>query len=467
MVTLRLLTLAATLVAALALLLPLAASARTILYFDLLPAGAKVGFLRAITGSQQAGYVVLTNNNQNHAGIWFGTPSSFADLNPVGVTHSRVWAASDNQQAGETQIGFGDVHATIWSGSSASFVDLHPAGYVNSIVYATTINQQAGYATIGGATHAGIWSNSAASFVDLNQSGAAFSWAWATTGGQQAGFANLGAGDRAGIWFGSNTSFVNLHPAGATWSEAKATTGSQQAGYATFGGSDHAGLWSGTAASFVDLHTILGSAFLRSYANAIWTNSSSIFVAGYATDFDNYDHPILWVVLPFTSTCVAGTNSGIPGGSGNYTNLPSAASLSGSNVAFFGAGAGGQQGIYARSSGVLARVADTNTAIPGGSGNFITFSPPSPITPPNPIISGDNVAFFGSGSGNQQGVYAKISGSLTKVADTNTAIPGGIGNFTTFFPPNPILPPSAALAPENRRSAWVMDDGTQPRSAGS
>ena len=65
-------------------------------------------------------------------------------------------------------------------------------------------------------------------------------------------------------------------------------------------------------------------------------------------------------------------------------------------------------------------IADKNTAIPGGSGNFTSFYHPS--------LDGGNVAFQGTGSG-QSGIYTDIGG-LGVVADLNTAIPGGSGNFT-------------------------------------
>src|SRR3989442_1401245 len=165
----------------------------------------------------------------------------------------------------------------------------------------------------------------------------------------------------------------------------------------------------------------------HSYANATAAADSRLFVAANATDSVGNDHPILWRITPLP--LAAGTNTPIPGGTGNFTTLPSAASVSGSSVAFFGTGASGQQGVYAKSAGVLTRIADTATAIPSGSGNFTAFTPPNPITPPSPIISGDIVAFFGAGSGGQEGIYASLSGALTKIANTATAIPGGTGNF--------------------------------------
>jgi hypothetical protein len=76
---------------------------------------------------------------------------------------------------------------------------------------------------------------------------------------------------------------------------------------------------------------------------------------------------------------------------------------------------------------VPVKVADQNTAIPGGTGNFISY-------PPSPVISGDNIAFIGNGANGQQGVYRLYPPTpITPVADINTPVPGGSGNFTTFF----------------------------------
>ena len=197
-----------------------------------------------------------------------------------------------------------------------------------------------------------------------------------------------------------------------------------------------------------------------------------------------------------TLTSVADTTStAIPGGSGRFTNFipqdplaPGDPWISAGNVAFWGAGAG-QQGIYALRYGVLGKVADLNTPIPGGTGHFVAHPPdpcisggnvafvgegdggqagiyvgwpPSPIQPPDPVkvidlhtiipggtgafvgtpvdpcISGQNVVFIGEGASGQQGVYASFivnvatPGDPINIADLNTAVPGGTGTFLAF-----------------------------------
>ncbi|NPT62632.1 hypothetical protein [Paraburkholderia elongata] len=87
---------------------------------------------------------------------------------------------------------------------------------------------------------------------------------------------------------------------------------------------------------------------------------------------------------------------------------------------------------------VLITVVDTTTAIPGGSGNFTAFVPQDPIFPPDPAISAGNVAFWGAGGTGQQGIYALRYGTLVKVPDLNTAVLGGSGTFFSW-PPDPCI----------------------------
>src|SRR5438132_45625 len=101
---------------------------------------------------------------------------------------------------------------------------------------------------------------------------------------------------------------------------------------------------------------------------------------------------------PNCSTCisfsgVSDTATPIPGGTGTFLNFLGAPSLSAGNVAFVATGAGDQAGVYVSYPGApILPVADTSTAIPGGVGNFVSY-------PPGPVISGGNVVFVGNGSG--------------------------------------------------------------------
>jgi hypothetical protein len=122
---------------------------------------------------------------------------------------------------------------------------------------------------------------------------------------------------------------------------------------------------------------------------------------------------------------VADTNTPIPGGMGNFTNFNQSYSFDGSNSAFRGFGSSGHVGIYNDIGGHLNVVADTNTPIPGGTGNFTGFGFFTQI-------SNGITVFNGLGSSGQNGLYTAIGGHLSVVADTNTPIPGGKGNFTNF-----------------------------------
>jgi PEP-CTERM motif len=118
----------------------------------------------------------------------------------------------------------------------------------------------------------------------------------------------------------------------------------------------------------------------------------------------------------FTFTKIADTNTAIPGGSGDFVSFGSP-SISGGNVAFSGADSNTQPGIYAYIGGTLVMIADTNTAIPGGSGDFASFGGRS-------SISGSNVAFLGAGSNTVPGIYADIDESLMKVISLTDMLDG-------------------------------------------
>jgi hypothetical protein len=138
-------------------------------------------------------------------------------------------------------------------------------------------------------------------------------------------------------------------------------------------------------------------------------------------------------VAAYVFTKIADMSTPIPGGSGNFTGFNSSVSISGGTAAFQGFGSGTQSGIYTGAGGPVTRIADLNTPVPGGSGNFDFFVGPST----GPSISGGIVAFNGGTSGGAtQGVYIGSGGPLSRIADTSTPIPGGSGNFTGFLSPS-------------------------------
>jgi hypothetical protein len=108
-----------------------------------------------------------------------------------------------------------------------------------------------------------------------------------------------------------------------------------------------------------------------------------------------------------TFTKIADTDTAVPGGTGNFTGFFNP-SISNGTVTFYGANSsGGRSGIYI-GNGTLGVVADLTTAIPGGTGNFTSFGTA-------PSIFNGSVAFFGRGSNGQQGIYADFGMGVERV----------------------------------------------------
>jgi hypothetical protein len=114
-----------------------------------------------------------------------------------------------------------------------------------------------------------------------------------------------------------------------------------------------------------------------------------------------------------TIVVVADRNTPIPGGTGNFDDFEDV-SADGGKVAFVAA-----SGIYLYDGTSLSALADRNTPIPGGTGNFNGFRDVS--------ADGGGVAFVAA-----SGIYLHDGASLSVVADRHTPIPGGIGNFASF-----------------------------------
>ncbi|MBD2776868.1 DUF7453 family protein [Iningainema tapete] len=120
---------------------------------------------------------------------------------------------------------------------------------------------------------------------------------------------------------------------------------------------------------------------------------------------------------------VVDKNTPIPNGTGNFSGF-SLVTANKNHVVFTGIGASGERGIYISRNGVLQVLVDTNTSIPGGTGNFTSFS--------NIVVDENNVVFIASGASGQQGIYISRDGTLQVLVDTNIPIPGGTGNFSSF-----------------------------------
>ncbi len=128
----------------------------------------------------------------------------------------------------------------------------------------------------------------------------------------------------------------------------------------------------------------------------------------------------------------------IPGGVGEFSSFD-APVVSGSAVAFSASGLG-QEGVYRWVDGVLVRVADQSTPVPGGHGSFFMLA----NLGDTPSIDGLNVAFHGIGPGPapvpfaiyQEGIYRTDACGLrlgVDQHDENPTFPGE--GFYSFFGP--------------------------------
>jgi hypothetical protein len=131
-------------------------------------------------------------------------------------------------------------------------------------------------------------------------------------------------------------------------------------------------------------------------------------------------------------TRIADTHTTTPGGSLTFTgfsNLP-AANYSGA-VAFIGSAnhaAGREGGIYTTLGGSLRAIADLNSTLPGGSTTFTSFAVPDMKS---------NVLAYGGSSSTETGLYLyNAFAPPTIVVNNNTPIPNGTGNFTFVGSPS-------------------------------
>jgi hypothetical protein len=119
---------------------------------------------------------------------------------------------------------------------------------------------------------------------------------------------------------------------------------------------------------------------------------------------------------------IADINTPLPQGGGNFAGFKQQG-LSGSRVAFTANDPSHQSGVYETdiNGGPISLIADTNTPLPGGQGSFTRLESAS--------ISGDNVSFldyYNPAQSSRAAVYARINGSLHAIAGPGTPLPGGL-----------------------------------------
>jgi hypothetical protein len=160
--------------------------------------------------------------------------------------------------------------------------------------------------------------------------------------------------------------------------------------------------------------------------NGIFTNIlATVSISGSTVGFHAATASVPDVIYVGSSNSslirIADTNTPIPGSAGNFNQF-NRVFLSGSSVFFSSL----QQGIYGSTitGGPLNKVVDTSTPVPNGTGTFNSFG--------YFASSGGMVAFNGgSNNGSNSGIYASTAngGSLVRLVDNNTPIPNGSGNF--------------------------------------
>ncbi|HET7468680.1 MAG TPA: hypothetical protein VFJ81_03360, partial [Gemmatimonadales bacterium] len=131
--------------------------------------------------------------------------------------------------------------------------------------------------------------------------------------------------------------------------------------------------------------------------------------------------PSAGAALP--ATVIANTSTPVPGGAGNFTFMTYPLASYGT-VAFNGAGKDQPSNLYSSTSGRLVLALQVGTPIPSTGGKFTDFGMPVPAQ--------QALLFMGSGSLGTSGLYVKSGEILQRIADTNTPVPSGSGNFKSF-----------------------------------
>jgi len=313
------------------------ASIPGITYVILGPSGSVTSNGSAVSSGGQVGTVTIQSNS--HAAFWTGTSSSLIDLHPSGWASSYASGIFGNFQVGGATDAQGNGHAAAWNGTASSFMDLNPTGSTGSFANAVFGDWIVGgyFATSPSNEHAVLWVGSAGNFVDLNPTGSNLSLATATDGvsivgaamggsdaalwlgGTSAGFVDLMPGQHSqfgysysiatGVsgntqvgwnagalinlmgdtfpygpyparWQGSSGTYRDLTPPIGLGGTANAVAGDVIVGQWLFPGGLHAGLWSGTDTDFYDLQAAVGGTWQQSSANAVFSDSTGVYVVG-------------------------------------------------------------------------------------------------------------------------------------------------------------------------------------------
>ncbi len=123
---------------------------------------------------------------------------------------------------------------------------------------------------------------------------------------------------------------------------------------------------------------------------------------------------------------VVDTHTLVPGRSVTFGSFLGSPGIDGENIAFLARHDDGF-GIYAVINGELRTIADNDTFLPGAAFPILGFG-----TTTSPAISGENVVFFARISGSVEGLYLSVNGEIRVIAETGSPTPSG-GSFPTNF----------------------------------
>ena len=179
------------------------------------------------------------------------------------------------------------------------------------------------------------------------------------------------------------------------------------------------------------------AATFRSFGTPLTHSGAVVF---YATN--NPDGSGIYMHVSGTNAMIADNNTAVPGGGGNFKGFdPGAYCIENGRVAFVGYFGTTNEGLFVWNNGVLTRVAATGETIPGSSRTYTIFGQPD-------FDSGDIVAFVGS-TNNYRGAYRFSGGNAVKLFDRTDLYPGTSSNL--FF--------SSQLSAENGKVAFWASDG--------
>ncbi len=125
-------------------------------------------------------------------------------------------------------------------------------------------------------------------------------------------------------------------------------------------------------------------------------------------------------------TKIVNTGDSIPQHSDVFSSFGSFA-IEASQIVFQGYADNNHQGLYLYKQGELQLIVDSSTTMPGSNNQFGIVRPP--------YIHADKVVFHGAESADinaYAGIYLSENGRLSKIVDSNTAIPSGEGDFSLF-----------------------------------